>query len=83
MHVPIHLALAGAAVSALQIPLQLPFQLPGKTSGGADAVLVDDSLQDRVSIENLQKRAEALYEIAKLSVDEYNHPTRVIGSRGS
>ena len=27
-------------------------------------------------------RAEKLYEIAKLSEDQYNHPTRVIGSAG-
>ncbi|POR32457.1 Peptide hydrolase [Tolypocladium paradoxum] len=85
MRAPIRLALAAATVSALQIPLQLPFQLPGKTSGGpsADALLVtSEALEERVSIENLQKRAEALYEIARLSTDEHGHPTRVIGSRG-
>ncbi len=85
----IPIALAGTA-SALQIPLQLP-QLPKKLqwSSGAAHVDVDSlpqiesqALQDTIEIANLKKRAERLYDIAKLSESEYNHPTRVIGSRG-
>jgi len=30
----------------------------------------------------LKTHAEQLYKIAELSIDEYNHPTRVIGSKG-
>ncbi|KAJ6786344.1 hypothetical protein PWT90_04734 [Aphanocladium album] len=39
-------------------------------------------LQDTVTLGNLTKRANDLYELAKLSEPEYNHPTRVIGSKG-
>ncbi|PNY25912.1 Peptide hydrolase [Tolypocladium capitatum] len=77
MRPPVRLALAAAAASALQIPLQPP------NGANVQPVLVEsDALADRVGAGNLQKRAEALYEIAELSVDEYGHPTRVIGSRG-
>lgn len=45
--------------------------------------LVDSQkLQDSISPDSLVKRAEKLYEIAKLSEHDYNHPTRVIGSAG-
>jgi len=40
------------------------------------------ALQDTISAENLLSRAKELYEIAKLGEEEYNHPTRVIGSDG-
>ncbi|UNI13951.1 Aminopeptidase Y [Purpureocillium takamizusanense] len=85
----IPIALAGTA-SALQIPLRLP-QLPKKLSWSSGAAHVDvdslpqiesKALQDTIEIANLQKRAERLYDVAKLSEPEYNHPTRVIGSRG-
>lgn len=49
----------------------------------ADKPLVDsEELQAKISQDNLLARAKELYEIAKLSEDEYNHPTRVIGSAG-
>jgi aminopeptidase Y len=41
-----------------------------------------ESLQDRIHAENLFERAKTLYSIAELGEDEYNHPTRVIGSKG-
>lgn len=41
-----------------------------------------DALQATISGKNLLARAEHLYKIAELSLDEYNHPTRVIGSEG-
>lgn len=87
------LALSGA--SALQIPLQVPLpthKLPfdlwdgSSSSSSSDAAskpLIDsEALQARISSSNLKKRAEKLYEIAKLGEKEYNHPTRVIGSDG-
>ncbi|KAK8117935.1 uncharacterized protein PG998_006216 [Apiospora kogelbergensis] len=40
------------------------------------------ALQDSIKGEHLLRRAKNLYEIAKLGEDEYNHPTRVIGSDG-
>jgi aminopeptidase Y len=39
-------------------------------------------LQDLISGDRLMVRANKLYEIAKLGEEEYNHPTRVIGSAG-
>jgi len=45
--------------------------------------LVNSSeLQDLISGDKLFARAKKLYEIAKLGEEEYNHPTRVIGSAG-
>jgi aminopeptidase Y len=45
--------------------------------------LVDsESLQSHISSDKLLRRAKHLYKIAELGEDEYNHPTRVIGSEG-
>jgi len=45
--------------------------------------LVNSSaLESHITEENLLKRANKLYKIAELGIDEYNHPTRVIGSKG-
>ena len=49
-----------------------------------DRVLVSsEAIQDDISSQKLLDRAKELFEIAKQSIDEYNHPTRVIGSKGS
>lgn len=45
-------------------------------------VVSSDAVQELITAAGLKKRAEDLYEIAKKSLDEYNHPTRVIGSEG-
>ena len=90
------LALAAAA-QALQVPLQQqhikPIDANPVSSTEVDNTyeadyskksLVDNqTLQDLVDVKNLKKRAEKLYEIAKLSESEFNHPTRVIGSKGA
>lgn len=39
-------------------------------------------LEDTITAGNLMARARAMFDIAKESFDEYNHPTRVIGSQG-
>lgn len=45
--------------------------------------LVDsEALQAAISVEPLLERAKDLFKIAELSLHEYNHPTRVIGSDG-
>ncbi|KAG7663177.1 APE3 [[Candida] subhashii] len=41
-----------------------------------------DELQSLIGKKGLKKRAKELYKIAKSSVQEYGHPTRVIGSPG-
>ncbi|KAE8354345.1 hypothetical protein BDV28DRAFT_85783 [Aspergillus coremiiformis] len=65
-------------VGAVQLPLfksQLPIT--------ADKELVSSAaLQSHVKAENLLKRAKELYKIAEQGQEEYNHPTRVIGSKG-
>ena len=41
-----------------------------------------ESLQSKITVDSLNKSANALYDIAKKSKKEYGHPTRVIGSKG-
>ncbi|SPO05236.1 probable APE3 - vacuolar aminopeptidase Y [Cephalotrichum gorgonifer] len=75
--------LAAAAAYDSQIPLhgEPGHAAPAGTS--AKGKIVDSKeLQDTIRPENLMERARKLYAIAKLSEDEHNHPTRVIGSAG-
>jgi aminopeptidase Y len=69
-------------VSSLQFQLRL---VPQQSPLIADnKPLVDsEALQASISSEKLLARAKDLYEIAKLGEEEYNHPTRVIGSKGT
>lgn len=91
------LALLGG-VSALQMQVQVPGQQapliadesplistsPSGASSSSKKPLVDtEALQDTITADNLLARAKELYEIAKLGEEEYNHPTRVIGSDGT
>jgi aminopeptidase Y len=69
------------SASALQVPLHGQGQAPIIGSKGKDLVS-SEALQSHLHGKNLVKRANELFEIAQLSVDEYNHPTRVIGSKG-
>ncbi|KAJ2992693.1 hypothetical protein NUW58_g2085 [Xylaria curta] len=74
-----------ASVSAqLQKPLlsQPDGVLPETGEKGSKLLVDTESLQARISIESLVKHAEALYELAKSSEEEFGHPTRVIGSEG-
>lgn len=74
-------SLAAAAALDAQIPLA---QGPVVAPAADDVKLVESqALQDTIKAANLKTRAEKLYEIAQLSEDEYNHPTRVIGSAGT
>lgn len=66
-----------ATVQAVVPPAQNPLGNP-KTK-----VVDSQKLQDLVRIDNLSKRADELYAIAKLSEAEFNRPTRVIGSQGA
>jgi len=74
-------AITGAA--ALQIPL---FSSNGQTPlghpSGSKPMVNSTELQDLISGDRLMVRANKLYEIAKLGEEEFNHPTRVIGSAG-
>lgn len=77
------LCAAVTSVAALQIPLLSPYHptLFGHPSGSKPLVNSTE-LQDLISGDRLLTRAKKLYEIAKLGEEEYNHPTRVIGSAG-
>lgn len=81
-------ATALSGVSALQIP-QIPLgglEELWKPSTGNDLtglpVIDTKALQKLITADNLETRAKDFYEIAKLGQEEYNHPTRVIGSKG-
>lgn len=61
----------------------LKTQLPGGSHGAFRGPLVtSEALQATIQAGELYKRAEHLFQVANLSMDEYNHPTRVIGSAG-
>ena len=81
------LSVLAAGASALQIPLlSSEAQTPIDASGDPieEKPLVNSSaLQELISGDRLLGGAKKLYEIAKLGEDEYNHPTRVIGSAGT
>lgn len=68
----------------LQIPLEFVEQLPlGASDPPAYQPLINtQALQDAIDVNQLFSRAKELYAIAKLSEPEYNHPTRIIGSKG-
>jgi len=76
-------ALTGAA--ALQVPLLslANHQASLGHSDGSKPLVNTTELQDMISGDRLMVRAKKLFEIAKLGEDEYNHPTRVIGSNGT
>lgn len=77
------LCAAVTGASALQIPLIASSSqaLLGHPSGSKPLVNSTD-LQDLISGDRLLARSKKLFEIAKLGEEEYNHPTRVIGSAG-
>lgn len=68
-------------IASQQLPLFDPSSL-SHSPVTAKELVSSESLQDRIHADSLLKRAKALYSIAELGEDEYNHPTRVIGSKG-
>jgi aminopeptidase Y len=55
-----------------------------KRTNGTDKPLISSkAIEAAITSENLLKRATRLSEIADLSIDDYGHPTRVIGSKGN
>lgn len=84
---PLRLAVGLAlltGVSSVQIASDLE-QVPlgGVPNTATTKKLVStEALQASIKSDNLLARAEELYKIAKLGEEEYNHPTRVIGSEG-
>lgn len=77
-------AAALSGVSALQLPqIYLGGSGASSSSDLANLPVIDTkALQELITADNLEARAKEFYKIAKLGEDEYNHPTRVIGSKG-
>ncbi|RFU33484.1 hypothetical protein B7463_g2911, partial [Scytalidium lignicola] len=61
-------------------PSQSVISGDGKESGFE--LVSSERLQGDILAGNLLKRAKHLYKIAELGIEEFNHPTRVIGSKG-
>lgn len=79
----VSLACLCLSVQAQQYPLQQPGSEEQHAIPDAGHKLVDsDALQAKIHGKNLLARAEDLYRLAELSIHDYNHPTRVIGSAG-
>lgn len=73
-----------AAVAARQIPLQQSLDSHRTIHTTTNSGLVSSSkLQSDIDVDNLLHHAKQLSKIADLGIDEYNHPTRVIGSKGT
>jgi aminopeptidase Y len=76
---------AVSALNAEQRPLvdNAPQQPPiSGDSSSAKPLVSSKDLQATISTEALLSRAKHLFKIAQRSQEEYNHPTRVIGSEG-
>ena len=80
--------LGGVSAFRFQLPFfqdQAPLVDAGvntNTNTNIKPLIDSEALQASISSDNLLARAKELYKIAKLGEDEYNHPTRVIGSEG-
>ncbi|KAI0484862.1 Zn-dependent exopeptidase [Xylariaceae sp. FL0804] len=78
------IALHGLASAQLQVPLGSPGESgqDGLRHKHTKPLVNSEDIQAAISAESLVKHAESFYDIAKSSEEEYNHPTRVIGSQG-
>lgn len=74
------LAAALLATTAQAQIAQQPIAL--SSSSKQKHLVTSDALQADINEDALQKRAKALYKIAQEGVEDYGHPTRVIGSQG-
>ena len=73
---------AFASASRIQQPLQDSSSSQTAINIDSKPLVSTEAIQADIKSKNLLKRAEKLFEIAQLGVDEYGHPTRVIGSKG-
>jgi aminopeptidase Y len=79
------LAFSSLAVSsAVQRPLQDEISTSETVVTSKSLPLVNSTkLQEHIKSDNLLRRAGELYKIAQFGIEEYDHPTRVIGSKGT
>ncbi|KAK0113982.1 hypothetical protein ONS95_014225 [Cadophora gregata] len=73
---------AVASASRIQQPLQDSSSSQKAIDTNSKPLVSTEAIQADIKSKNLLKRAEKLFDIAQLGVDEYGHPTRVIGSKG-
>ncbi|KAJ9231111.1 hypothetical protein DTO169E5_8145 [Paecilomyces variotii] len=76
------LSLLGGAIAAQEPLFAPPAASPQIPVTGGKELVSSESIQERINADNLLQRAKKLYSIAELGEEEYNHPTRVIGSKG-
>ena len=62
--------------------IQYPLQADARPLNEMQPLVSSEALEADITFSNLLKRAQQLSRIAYLSFNEYNHPTRVIGSEG-
>lgn len=72
----------GSIAVALQQPLLGDSPQTTLTPPSSKSLVNSEALQAAISGDRLLAKAKDLFEIAELSHDDYNRPTRVIGSKG-
>ncbi|KAI1342470.1 Zn-dependent exopeptidase [Xylariaceae sp. FL0016] len=75
-------ACCSSAVAQEQKPLSVEQTVEAADKSQTKPKVNSDDLQALITSDNLLARAKDLYDIAKVSEEHYNHPTRVIGSDG-
>ena len=73
-------SLVGASI--IQQPLINPPKQAPIGSYDSKPLVSSEALEAQITKDNLEKRAKELFKIAEEGIEEYNHPTRVIGSKG-
>ena len=68
------------AASVIQHPLVDPADSQALIN--TKPLVSSNVIQGDISSNKLLERAKHLYKLAELAAEEYNHPTRVIGSKG-
>lgn len=78
-------ALAGISTLVLGSAIQKPLHESDHQApliSHSKELVSSTALEAQITKENLLKRAKTLFKIAEHGIEEYNHPTRVIGSKG-
>jgi hypothetical protein len=79
---PLIAAASLARASIIQQPLIKPSEQALIGSYDSKPLVSSEALEAQMTKGNLEKRAKELFKIAEEGIEEYNHPTRVIGSKG-
>ena len=71
-----------ASASAIQQPLIKSETQSLISAYDSKPLVSSEALEAHIKADSLFERAKDLYRIAEKGANEYNHPTRVIGSKG-